>query len=319
MKNISIIIGIICISFNLFSQNPGEEKWKENIVKNRIHTQVQWNHKYVKGKPVKQGYKNFTKRYDHKGNVIEEVYYEAGSIDQKLSYKYDNNENKVEYINYKGDENKLLYRQNITYDNSNKKIREERYNGTDYQIIKYNYDTKDRLTSITRSDIYGNIEHQRDFNYKGDICTIKIIDKGKEIGKIINTYDDQGNIIESTEYDIDGKVKEKYYYTFNGKLLLDKTKYILGNFIYKEYYSYDSKGNLVEIKKEQPKGNIFISNIYKYDKEGNLIEEEWYDDNSNENSRKTYFYNEKGIVEKVEVYYALYHYKIQYRYEYTFY
>ncbi|MEA2107294.1 MAG: hypothetical protein U9P82_11365, partial [Bacteroidota bacterium] len=144
-------------------------------------------------------------------------------------------------------------------------------------------------------------------------------DNGNEIGKIINKYDDQGNIIESTEYDIDDKVKEKYYYTFNGKLLLGKTKYILGNFIYKEYYSYDSKGNLVEIKKEQPKGNVFVSNIYKYDKEGNLIEEEWNDDNQNENSRKTYFYNEQGILEKVEVYYALYRYKIQYRYEYTFY
>lgn len=319
MKNIAIIISIVCISLNLFSQNTGEEKWKENIVKNRIQTQVQWNYKYVKGKPVKQGYKNFTKRYDHKGNVIEEVYYQSGSIDKKLSYKYDNNENKVEYSNYKGNENKLLYRQNITYDNSNKKIREERYNGTDYQIIKYNYDAKDRLKSITRSDIFGNIEHQRDFNYNGDICTIQIIDNGNEIGKIINKYDDQGNIIESTEYDIDDKVKEKYYYTFNGKLLLDKTKYILGNFIYKEYYSYDSKGNLVEIKKEQPKGNVFVSNIYKYDKEGNLIEEEWNDDNQNENSIKTYFYNEKGILEKVEVYYALYRYKIQYRYEYTFY
>ncbi|HKL07281.1 MAG TPA: hypothetical protein VJ896_00810 [Bacteroidales bacterium] len=319
MKNIAIIISIFLLSQNLFSQNPGEEKWKENIVKNHIQTQVQWNHKYEKGKPVKEGYKNFKKRYDHRGNVIEEVYYHSGTIDQKLSYKYDNNENKVEYSSYKGNENELLYKQNITYDNFNKKIREERYNGSDYQIIKYNYDGKDRLAGITRSDIFGNVEHQRDFNYKGNICTINIFDKGKEVGKIINQYDDLGNIVKSTEYDINGDEKEKYFYTFNGKLLIEKTKYVLGNFIYKEYYSYDSKGNLVEIKKEQPKGNIFVSNIYKYDNEGNLIEEEWYDDNPNENSKKTYFYNEKGILEKVEVYYALYRYRIQYRYDYTFY
>src|SRR6056297_3608323 len=260
MKNIIIVISFLLVSLAVFSQNPGEDKWKENIVKNRIQTQEQWNHKYQKGKPVKDGYKNFTKRYDHKGNVIEEVYYQAGTVDQKLSYRYDNNENKVEYSNYKGDENELLYRQNITYDNFNKKIREERYNGSDYQIIKYSYDEKDRLASITRSDIFGSIEHQRDFNYKNDICKIKIIDKGK--------------------------------------LLNEKTKYVLGNFMYKEYYSYDSKGNLVEIKKEQPKGNIFVSNTYEYDKEGNLVEEQWYDDNASENSKKTYFYNDKGILER---------------------
>lgn len=319
MKNIIIVISFLLVSLAVLSQNPGEDKWKENIVKNRIQTQEQWNHKYQKGKPVEDGYKNFTKRFDHNGNVVEEVYYQAGTVDQKLSYRYDNNENKVEYSNYKGNENELLYRQNITYDNFNKKIREERYNGTDYQIIKYNYDEKDRLASITRSDIFGSIEHQRDFNYKNDICTIKIIDKGKEIGKIINKYDDQGNIIESIEYDNEGNVKEKYFYIFNGKLLIEKTKYVLGNFMYKEYYSYDSKGNLVEIKKEQPKGNIFVSNTYEYDKDGNLVEEQWYDDNASENSKKTYFYNDKGILERVEVYYALYKYRIQYRYDYTFY
>lgn len=319
MKNIIIVISFLLVSLAVFSQNPGEDKWKENIVKNRIQTQEQWNHKYQKGKPVKDGYKNFTKRFDHNGNVVEEVYYQAGTVDQKLSYRYDNNENKVEYSNYKGDENELLYRQNITYDNFNKKIREERYNGSDYQIIKYSYDEKDRLASITRSDIFGSIEHQRDFNYKNDICKIKIIDKGKEVGQIINKYDDQGNIIESIEYDNEGNVKEKYFYVFNGKLLIEKTKYVLGNFMYKEYYSYDSKGNLVEIKKEQPKGNIFVSNTYEYDKEGNLVEEQWYDDNASENSKKTYFYNDKGILERVEVYYALYNYRIQYRYDYTFY
>src|SRR6056297_2806234 len=224
MKTIIIVISFLLVSLAVFSQNPGEDKWKENIVKNRIQTQEQWNHKYQKGKPVKDGYKNFTKRFDHNGNVVEEVYYQAGTVDQKLSYRYDNNENKIKYSNYKVNENKLLYRQNITYDNFNKKIREERYNGSDYQIIKYNYDGKDRLAGITRSDIFGNVEHQRDFNYKGNICTINIFDKGKEVGKIINQYDDLGNIVKSTEYDINGDEKEKYFYTFNGKLLIEKTK-----------------------------------------------------------------------------------------------
>lgn len=319
MKNITFITLLFFSANLLFAQLPGEKKWKENLAKNNIQTQVQWNYKYEKGKPKKEGYKNYTKKFDHNGNVIEEIYYQSGSVDQKLSYKYDNNENKVEYVNYQGDETKVMFKQNITYDNSTRKIREERYDGTDYQIIKYNYQNN-KLIEIIRSDISGKIEHKRSFDYNKDICTITILDENsKKIGKIINKYDKNENLIESVEYDINDKIKEQYFYTFEGNVVKDKTKYILENFIYKENYEYDSKGNLIKVIKEEPKGKIFENNIYKYDSKGNLIEEEWYDNSPTENSKKTYFYNDKGILERVEVYYALYRYRILYKFEYTYY
>jgi hypothetical protein len=319
MKQLTIITALLISVELLFGQLPGEAKWKENLAKNRVQTQVQWNHKYQKGKPVKEGYKNFTKTFDHNGNVIAEIYYQSGSVDQKLSYKYDNNDNQVEYVNYKGDESKVMFKQNITYDNSGRKIREERYNGTDYQIIKYNYQNN-KLSEIVRSDVFGNIEHKRIFNYSGDICTINIYDgKSNQEGKIINTYDNHDNIIESVEYDAKGTVKEKYVYKFAQNLMQEKTKYVLGNFIYKEEYKYDNNNNLIKVVKEEPKGKTFVNNIYKYDSEGKLIEEQWYDNNPNENSKKTYFYNSKDLVEKIEVYYALYKYRIQYRFDYTYY
>ncbi|MCK5171261.1 MAG: hypothetical protein KAQ75_15390, partial [Bacteroidales bacterium] len=294
MKNITIFTLLIFSVELLFAQLPGEKKWKENISKNHVQTQVQWNHKYEKGKPKRNGYKNYTKKFDLNGNVIEEIYYQSGSVDQKLSYKYDDNDNKVEYVNYQGDETKVMFKQNITYDNSTRKIREERYNGTDYQIIKYNY-KNNNLAEIIRTDVYGNIEHKRIFKYNNNICTISIFDgESTEIGKIINKYDDNDNIIESIEYDLDGKIKEQYFYRFNANLLREKTKNVLGNFRYKEEYKYNSKGNLIKVIKEEPKGNIFVNNLYKYDSKGNLIEEEWYDDHPSENSKKTYFYNEKG-------------------------
>ena len=319
MKKI-IISTLLFFSIHiLFGQLPGEKKWRENIVKNGIESQVQWNHKYEKGKPKRQGYKNYTKKFDHNGNVIEEIYYQSGNVDQKLSYKYDDNENKVEYINYEGDETKVMFKQNITYDNSTRKIREERYNGTDYQIIKYNY-KDDKLSEIIRSDVYGNIEHKRFFNYKGNICTVSILDENlNSIGKIINKYDDNDNIIETIEYDIEENIKEQIIYKFDGNLVKEKKKYELGNFRYKDEYLYDNNGRLIKIIKEEPGENIYVNNIYKYDSKGNLIEEEWYDNNPNENSKKTYYYNEKGILEKVEVYYALYRYRIQYKYKYTYY
>ena len=303
----------------VLGQIPGEEKWKESLVKNRVQTQEQWNHKYEKGKPKKNGYKNFMKKFDHKGNVIEEVYYQSGTVDQKLSYRYDNQENTVEYANYKGDETKLLFKQNITYDNSGRKIREERFNGSDYEIIKYSY-KGDKLSEITRSDIYGYVEHKRVFNYTGDICTISILDNEKNnIGKIINKYDDLGNIVETIEYDENGKIKERYLFEFDGKLVKEKIKFASDNFLYKETYEYNANDQLIKVLKEQPKGTKVISNIYIYDDEGRLIEEQWFDDHPTENSKKTYFYDKKGLLEKVEVYYALYRYRMQYRYNYTFY
>jgi len=320
MKNSLIITAFIFIANVSFSQLPGEKYWKESIVKNRVQIQEQWNHKYEKGKPKKDGYKNYSKKYDHNGNLIEEVYYQSGNIDQKLSYKYDDKDNQVEYANYKGDEGELLFKQNITYDNSGKKIREERFNGMEYQIIKYAYDG-DKVSEIIRSDIYGDIEQKRIFNYTGQICTVSIFDnQSKNIGKIINKYDNHGNIIESIEYDENGGLKEKYDYTFDeNNLLKEKTKHAGSNFIYQEFYEYDSKNQLVKVIKEEPKGKKVTSNIYTYDSSGKLIEEQWYDNHPTENSKKNYYYNNKGLLERVEVYYALYRYKMQYRYNYSYY
>jgi len=315
---ISLVTLFLASSLFSLGQVPGEKKWKENIAKNHIQTQVQWNHKYEKGKPKKTGYKNFSKKFDYKGNVIEEIYYQSGTVDQKLSYKYDNNENKVEFINYNGNESKVMFKQNITYDNSTRRIREERYNGLDYQIIKYSYNKNSKLAKIVRSDINGNIEHKRIFKYSGNICNIDIYRDEKHIsGKITNKYDSNDNIIETIEYDQKGKIKEKYEYHFKNNLVIEKTKYLSGNFIYKESYKYDSNKNLVKILKEQPKGKTITNNTYAYDNNWNLIEEQWYDNNPNEYSKKKYFYSKKGVLERVEVYYSLYKYKIQYKYKYT--
>lgn len=319
MKNFIYIISLLLLTGNVFAQTPTEKKLRENIVNNEIKSQVQWNYKYRKGKLQKDGYINFTKKFDKNGNVIEEVYYKAGSINQKLNYKYDNNENKVEYVNYKGNENKIMFKQDITYDKLARKIKEVRFNGTDTVVIDYKYDNKDRLINITRKDRYGDIAQKRTFVYKNNICNVAITDENNNnIGKIVNKYDNNNNIIETTEYDKAGEIKEQYFYTFDGELVKEKTKYAVGNFIYKETYKYNSNGDMVEIIKEQPKGKSIVNNIYKYDSTGKLIEEEWYDNNPSENSKKTYIYNKKGILEKVEVYYSLYKYRIQYQFDYTF-
>lgn len=320
MKQIVFFITFSFIACLANAQLPGETKWKENIVKNRIQVQTQWNHKYEKGKPKKDGYKNFSKKYDHKGNIVEEIYYSAGKqggIDQKLSYKYDNKENKIEHINNKVSQGRILLKQIFTYDNAGNKIKEERFNGSDYEFIKYNYDSKNRLQEIVKTDTLNNIIQIRSFEYTSNKSTITIMNQEKRVlGKIVNTFDNNDNIIETVEYDVNGKISEQYYYIFQGKLMTQKLKYIYENFNYMENFSYDKNGSLIEVKREQPKGNFYINNIYTYDSNGNLIEEKWYDDDPTEYSQKLYTYTTKGLLEKVEVYYVAYKYKMQYLYEY---
>lgn len=323
MKHLVIFIVFSFLYFSASAQLPGELKWKENVIKNKIKVQTQWNHKYEKGRPKKDGYKNFSKTFDQNGNVLEEIYYSTGKeerIDQRLIYKYDDKDNRIEHINTKVSIGKILLKQNFTYDKSGRKIKEERFNGSDYEIIKYTYDSKNRIQEIVKTDTLNEILQIRVFEYNGNKSITSILTKDRKfIGKVVNTFDKNENIIETSEYDINGKITEQSFFEFNGKLMTQKTKYIFENFNYMETYSYDSRDNLIEVKREQPKGNIFINNIYKYDTNGNLIEEQWYDEDPTDYSKKTYFYNQKGLLEKVEVYYASYKYKMQYKYDYKTY
>jgi hypothetical protein len=320
MKQLLFLLVFSIFTITVSAQLPGELKWKENVVKNRIQVQIQWNHKYEKGKPKKEGYKNFSKTYDRNGNILEEIYYSTGKeerVDQRLIYKYDDRDNRIEHINTKVSYNKILLKQTFTYDNSGRKIKEDRFNGSEYEILKYSYDTKNRMLEIIKTDTLNNILQIRAFDYAGNKSIITILNKDrKPTGKVINIYDKNGNIIENTEYDVNGKITEQIFYDFQGKLMTQKTKYDFEKFNYMETYTYDSNNNLIEVKREQPKGNNYINNIYKYDSTGNLIEEQWYDDDPTDYSKKSYIYNNKGLPEKVEVYYASYKYKMQYRYEY---
>jgi len=322
MKNIisQLFIFIIFINIGL-AQNPGIEKWKENIIKNNVKGQIQWNFKYKKnGKLSKDGYKNFQKRFDNKGNIIEENYFRSGDLAQEIKYKYDNKENTIEYENFKTSKNKMLFKQNITYDNNNKKIREERFNGSQYNIIKYIYSDDKKLSKIIKYDKTYDVEQTRIFVYNADLCTITILNCNNDIiGKQINKFDHNNNIIETIEYNNQNKIEKRFIYTFNNKnKIISKTEYAFNNFISTEKYKYDNNNRLVKVLKEQPKGNIFVNNIYKYNMNNYLVEEQWSDDNSTSYSTKKYFYNKHNLVERTEVFYALYNYRIVYKYKYNY-
>jgi len=290
------------------------------IIEQGIESQEQWNYKFVNGKPSDKGYKNSYKEYDVNGNITKEEYYRRGDINQELSYKYDRNQNKTEYVNYSAEEDEIRFKQTINYDPDGKKVKENRYNGSEHHVIDYTYNDQDNLSTIVKTDLDGNLIQKRVFSYDGNVANIRVLDgKGNLISRIVNKYDHHDNLVEHTEYNPGGEQVKKISYSFNNKdLKTDEVKHQKGNFIYHKQYQYNDADYLVQIHKEQPRDEVHISKKFHYTRDGKLSKEEWFDSMADKYSHRKYFYNEKGIVEKAEVYYALYDYKVLYRYRYTY-
>lgn len=320
MRTSAVLLLLIFLPvYQIFSQLP-EALEKKTIIRQDIKSQAQWNYKFDDGEPADQGYKNSFKEFDRNGNVTKEEYYRRGDINQELSYKYDHNQNKTEYINYSAKEDEVRFKQTIDYNSQNQKIKEKRYNGSEHHVIDYQYNDQGKLARIIKTDLDGNLIQKRIFSYEGNVARIRVLNaKGKLLSRIVNRYDDHDNLIRYTEYNPEGKRIKRISYEFNqDNHKTDEVKYQKGNFIYHKTYKYNSNNNLVEIHKEQPKDEVHTSKIFEYTPDGRLSKELWYDSMADKYSHKKYFYNEEGIVEKAEVYYALYDYKVLYRYNYSF-
>ncbi len=321
MKTLSILLLMAFLPFSeLIAQLP-QALENNTIIKRDIKAQTQINFKFKNGEPADEGYKNSFKEFDRNGNVIKEEYYRRGDINQELSYKYNQNQDKTEYVNYSVEEDEVRFKQTIDYNSQGKKVRERRFNGSEHRVIDYKYNSAGKLSNIIKKDRKGNLVQKRVFSYEGNTAKIRVLNnKDQLISRIVNKYDDNGNLIENLEYNPNGKRTKKITYKFNdNNKKIEEIKYQKGNFIYRKEFAYNNNNQLVEIQKEQPKDKIHISKIFEYNSEGNLSKEMWYDSMAEEYSHKKYSYNNRGIVKKAEVYYALYNSRMLYRYNYEFY
>lgn len=324
MKNITLLLVSLLFTIPLTAQQSDDEQWKEYYADKGIKSQTQWNHKYNGDKVREEGYKNLSKIFDENGNIIEEIYYRQGSVYQKMSYKYNKEGKKIQSLNWKLDDGKkkILFKQDIEYEDG-KKIREVRYNGSNLTVFNYTYDKdKDnKLGKITKYNDRGKVEQNREFSYEGNKTIVKISGPNGQIeGYIENFYNSENKLTKTVDYDENHNEINRLSYKYDEQgREIEKAKYIKGDFAYKENYRYGEDGLLKEVLHEEPEDNEYKNNMYEYDQQGNLLEEQWYDNHPEKYSKKTYHYNDDGILKKVDVYYALYNYKIQYQYTYEYY
>lgn len=168
------------------------------------------------------------------------------------------------------------------------------------------------------------------YNDKGEINEAYRVFEGRNIEKVINTYDHKGNLLEETWYLNDFVYyKRTYTYSDNHKTVEIKSFDSLGNNTTKEIAKYNAQGILLEesksnIKDSSREKTVCVYNekeqlteeqnynsknimenktVYVYDDKGNVIEENWYDNKNKFTTRikNTYTFDSYGNwTEKIE-------------------
>ncbi len=144
-------------------------------------------------------------------------------------------------------------------------------NGNILDFVVYNDDSN--------SVVYakGAIVHKYTYKYNNKQNLIMEISKHPNSGFSNSVkkykYDNQGNLLEMSEFDSDNGLIEKdiYKYDWNSNLK-EKTEYDSNEVLkQKHIYKYDDKGNKIEELVYDSDMNLDRNIFYRYDKEGNII------------------------------------------------
>ncbi|MFK8303336.1 RHS repeat domain-containing protein [Capnocytophaga stomatis] len=217
-----------------------------------------------------------TCKYDEKGNKIEEIW-DSNSSSTKFIWKYNEKEEKIEYIRYEDEtvsrKGKLIYKEVGERGNLVKTIWCEYKFGKTFNVERY-YNEHEKLIEAIYYEENGNISSKETWKYddKGnEIENIWYNKNGKIDLKTTWKYDDKGNLIEHIEYNKNGKIDLKTTSKYDDKgNKIEATYY--DNQIGKEFFKYNDKGNLIEKIWYNRNGKIRAKKTWKYDDKGNEME-----------------------------------------------
>lgn len=309
----------------LFAQPKSEEIDRQRIASNKVKQITQWSHRYVQGKPNPKGYKTSETKYDKKGNPIEIVNYKSsGEISSKVLYKYNDKNQRVEYILYQKlnrPEIEIANKQTYQYDSKGNKTIEVRFDGATQSRVMYEYDSDNKPKGIITYSSSNKVLEKWDYTYENGYQNITITDGDNKLtSSIKRKIDDKDNLLEEIRYDSKGKELKKIVSTYNSNgSISEDIEHYSGNLVKKRFFKYNSQGVLVEILQENPDGTKFTQSTYKHDTKGNLMEERWSEGDPNEFSSKQSSYDKNGNPLEVDSYYAPYKFRVLYKYTYDYY
>lgn len=324
MKQVILVIVLLLTQGFAFAQGQQEDRERERIANSKVSKSTQWTHKYAQGKLNPKGYITTESKYDEKGNVIEVINYKSnGQISSKLLYKYDKNNNKLEYQKFEKKDKpdlEMTYKQSFIYDDKGNKKIENGFDGIAPYKIMYNYQPDGKVRDITRLGADNSVIEKWESSYEGLVQTIKVLKLGKTLEySLIRKTDSKGNTIEETRKDSKGNEVKRVTTEYDSKnLLISNAEYFSGKLSKKYKYKYNTQDQITEIIQINPDGKEILNRSFKYDTKGNLLEEKWFDGVPDDLSSKNFKYNDRSIPAEVESYYSDYKYKVLYKYTYEY-
>lgn len=321
---LTIILLHLIVAFS-FSQTKDEERERLKIANNKVKQITQWSHRYKQGKPEQAGYKTSETKYDRNGNPIEITNYRAnGDVSSRALYKYNDKNQRVEYVFYQKDKKpqlEITNKQNYQYDSKGNKILEVRFDGATQSRIVYEYHPDSRPKSIVSTSAGNKINEKWEYFYEGNNQEIKVFDGSQNLlSSTKRKFNSKGSVIEEVRFDGKGKELKRQNFTFNNNdQMIEMVEHYAGAFIKKLTYKLDAQGQVIEVTQENPDGTRFTQSSFKFDPKGNLLEERWSEGDPNEFSHKQSSYDGKGNPLEVDSYYAPYKFRVLYKYTYDYY
>lgn len=325
-KTLLITIALICTALVANAQIDREAMLKERMQQNKVKECEQYTHKFIKGKPKKEGYLTTKTTFDKKGNPLTVINYRSnGDESSRLYYAYNSKGQKVEYRKEEAwkDETtgkvsmKLFFKQTFTYDSKGNKKSEKGFDGLSQYRVIYNYLPNGKLSNITKYNADNSIAERWMYSYDGNTQMIHITPKNAEPYSVEKMFDQKGRLISDKQLTQDKSEKRRLEYTYDRQgRLATESEFYAGQLRFTLRYVYNNKGQLTEIMQRQPSGAELQNNAYKYDAQGNLIEEQWVESDPTLISRKASEFDASGDMVKMESFYAPYKYKVLYTYKY---
>ena len=190
--------------------------------------------------------------YDEKGNLLESIRYEKGSVSQRVLFRYDDKSRLIEEARYEP-KDVLVERVAHRYDTLGKRNESLEYDGKGKQTdrIVYSYDSSGRLVEkVSYKDEKPNGKAVFAYDQLGRESSFIVYDsKGDIPNQIISQYDDKANAVQKSRSSLKGDLEGTTVTT------------------------YDSKGDVTVIVHHRPNGSPAWKWEFEYDDNGNVIKE----------------------------------------------
>lgn len=180
---------------------------------------------------------------------------------KKTSFeRFDRDGNRTEEIYYdtKGNPN---FSCQFMYDDKGNPVKKMGGSGDEVIYEKWNYTSPDGGKTVERKSEYKKSKNE----------------------KWIYNFDEQGNILSESYYDISGTISHKWDFIYNDKQhVTEKKEYDSYGTVYQKWvYKYDEKGNNTEMRHFVSNNQLYRIYDMRYDKKGNMKSKFIFDKDEN--------------------------------------